>query len=500
MNNEILRMENIVKRFPGVLALDGVTFSVKKGEIHALVGENGAGKSTLMKILAGAIQPDEGKIFLHGKETKIPNTHFAKAVGISIIYQEFNLLPDLTVTQNIFLGQEKNKWGIFLNYREMIREATNLLGEINIYISPTDFIRNLSVAQQQQVEIAKALSTSAEIVIMDEPTASLGQNEVENLFKIIKRLKEKGVTVIYISHRLEEIFHIADSATILKDGKCMGTFPIDELDEEKMIRLMVGRDLSETFPPKNLEVGETMLEVKNLTLSPLFKDINFTINQKEIVGLFGLIGAGRTELAKAIFGAMPFHQGNIYLKGKPLRITSPKSAVVSGICYVPEDRKEEGLCLELSVEENVILPYLEKSDQGPILKNSVLRKKVSNLVDNLAIKTPSLQQKVKFLSGGNQQKVVLAKWLITEPHLIIFDEPTRGIDVGAKTEIYHLMRELANQGNAILMISSELPEIIGMSDRVLVMHEGKMVKEFKALEEVDEEKIMHYATGIFKSE
>jgi len=498
MEQEILRVEKITKKFPGVVALDQVSFSVKKGEVHALVGENGAGKSTLMKILAGALQPDEGTIYLKGQEVTIHHTQHARELGISIIYQEFNLLPDLSVAQNIFLGREKVGKGPLLNYRAMVQEAQELLHQLGAEISPYALVRELGVAQQQQVEIAKALSVNADVVIMDEPTASLGEHEVQKLFQIITSLKKRGVTVIYISHRLEEIFTIADSVTVLKDGKCMGTYPVRELDEMKLVKLMVGRTFSETFPPRSGERGEVVLEIKNLSLPPVLREINLTVHRGEIVGLFGLVGAGRTELAKTIFGVYPHYQGHIAVRGKMLKLNSCRRAIFHGISYVPEDRKEEGLCLELSVKENSVLPILDRFKQTLLLNDRAMETTVQRLVESLRIKTLSLRQRVKFLSGGNQQKVVLAKWLATEPQLIIFDEPTRGIDVGAKAEIYQIMRELANRGNGILMISSELPEILGLSDRIYVMYQGRVVREFTSPENVTEEEIMVYATGLSK--
>lgn len=498
MEQEILRVEGITKKFPGVVALDSVSFSVKKGEVHALVGENGAGKSTLMKILAGALQPDEGKIYLKKKEIVIHDTQEARNLGISIIYQEFNLLPDLSVAQNIFLGREKLGRGNFLNYRAMVQYARELLYQLGAEIPPYALVKELSVAQQQQVEIAKALSVNADVVIMDEPTASLGENEVRKLFQIISALKQRNVTVIYISHRLREVFTVADSVTVLKDGKCVGTYSIGDLDEMKLVKLMVGRTFSETFPSRGSTRGEAVLEVQDLSLPPVLKGINLVVHRGEIVGLFGLVGAGRTDLAKTIFGIYPHYQGNIIIRGKIIKINSCRRAILNGISYVPEDRKEEGLCLDLSVKENSALPILDKFKQIFFLNDRVMETNIKQLVENLHIKTLSLKQRVKFLSGGNQQKVVLTKWLLTEPQLIIFDEPTRGIDVGAKAEIYQIMRELANRGNGILMISSELPEVLGLSDRIYVMHQGRIVWEFTSLENLTEEEVMIHAAGLSK--
>ncbi len=499
MDVEILRMEKISKRFPGVIALDDVTFSVLKGEVHALVGENGAGKSTLMKILTGAYQEDEGTIILRGEKVSIPNTHYAQQLGLSIIYQELNLLPDLSVAQNIFLGREKLGKYRLLDYRSMLKETTHLLNQLGVDIAPNYLIRELRVAQQQMVEIAKALSFNADIVIMDEPTASLSDSEVIKLFEIIRSLKGKGVTIIYISHRLEEIFKIADRATVLKDGKSMGTYNVSELNQEKLVSLMVGRTLSETYPPKSSKVGELLFELKNITVPPILKSVNLQIRRGEVVGLFGLVGAGRSELAKTIFGVLIPTQGEIIMNGQSLKTLTPKKAISSGVGFVPEDRKIEGLCLGLSVKENCTLPISDKLKTGIFISKADEEHITQKYVTELKIKTPSFLQKVKFLSGGNQQKVVLAKWLANDPHFLIFDEPTRGIDVGAKAEIYQIIRELANKGNGILMISSELPEILGMSDRIYVMHDGTIVKEFFSSEAVAEEKIMYYATGTHKN-
>lgn len=493
---EILRMVSISKYFPGVKALDRVTFSVNRGEVHALVGENGAGKSTLMKILAGALQPDEGEIYLEGQRVSIPNPQSAWEKGISIIYQELNLLPDLNVVQNIFLGREPRKRFGTLDYAAMAREAESLLERVGIRVPLRALVKNLSVAEQQQVEIAKALSLNAKILVMDEPTASLSEAEVERLFTIIRDLKDRGVTVIYISHRLDEVFRIADRVTVLKDGKCVGTYSIEELDREKLVRLMVGRSFSETFPPKADKVGSVILEVRNLTVPGLLKDITFYVRSGEIVGFFGLVGSGRTDLAKTLFGLHPNYTGEILVKGKTVRVFSPQKAVAEGIGFVPEDRKVEGLCLGLSVKDNCLMAVLDEVKALFFLDRKKEITTVQSFVSDLRIKTPHFYQRVRNLSGGNQQKVVLAKWLATQPDFLIFDEPTRGIDVGAKAEIYHLMRNIAAQGKGILMISSELPEILGMSDRIYVMHEGTIVKEFTQGEAVSEEQVMYFAAGL----
>lgn len=494
---EVLRMVNISKHFPGVKALDRVTFVVNRGEVHALVGENGAGKSTLMKILAGALQPDEGEIYLEGKKVLIPTPQSAWEKGISIIYQELNLLPDLSVVQNIFLGREIRSRLRSLNYSAMVQEAEALLMRVGVDVPPQAMVRDLSVAQRQQVEIAKALSLSAKILVMDEPTASLSETEVEKLFGIIRDLKDRNVTIVYISHRLEEVFRIADRVTVLKDGKCVGTYPIGELDRDRLVKLMVGRSFSETFPEKAKEAGPVVVEVRNLSVPRIIRDVSFSVHAGEIVGFFGLVGSGRTDLAKALFGFYPHYSGEIVVKGKAVRVHSPQRAIAEGIGFAPEDRKSEGLCLGLSVKDNCIMAVLDDVRSALFLNRKRETELVQRFVTDLRIKTPHFRQRVRNLSGGNQQKVVLAKWLATQPDFLIFDEPTRGIDVGAKQEIYHLMRQLAHQGKAVLMISSELPEVIGMSDRIYVMHDGTVVKEFGWGEEVDEEKIMYFAAGLY---
>lgn len=497
MDKEVLRMMNISKSFPGVKALDGVTFSLREGEVHALVGENGAGKSTLMKILSGALQPDEGTIVLKGKKTYILSTHDAWEKGIGIIYQELNLVPELSVFYNIFLGREASKKSKILDIEKMRNEATLLLQRVGaVQVSPDALVGELSVAQQQIVEIAKALSLNASILIMDEPTASLSENEVHKLFEIIRDLKRNGVTIVYISHRLEEVFEIADRVTVLKDGKCMGTFNINELNKDKLISLMVGRSLSETFPPKSKKVGSPVIEVRNLRLGSVLKDISFHVGSGEIVGLFGLVGSGRTELAKALFGSYGSYEGEIFIRGKRVEIGSPRQAVQSGLGFAPEDRKGEGLCLGLSVFDNCLFLIMDNLRKGLFIDFRKAMELVQRFVDSLKIKTPHVRQSVRNLSGGNQQKVVLAKWLSVNPDFIIFDEPTRGIDVGAKSEIYHLMRDIADRGKGILMISSELPEIIGMSDRLYIMYGGRIVKEISDSAEMTEENIMYFAAGL----
>lgn len=493
----ILEMKNISKSFPGVQALRNASFYCRKGEVKALVGENGAGKSTLMKILAGVYQPDEGEMILKGKKVQFNNPRDAQKSGISIIYQEGSLLPYLGVAENIFLGREPRKKLTFIDSSALYREAEKLLNKLEIEIDLTAPVYNLSLAQQQMIEIAKALSLNAELIIMDEPSAALTTQELDRLFQIIHSLKNQGVTVIYISHRIEEIFHIADRVTVLKDGKVVSTTSIREIDEEILIRQMVGRDIEGRFPAKGGVEKKKGLSVVGLSCRGVLHDINLEVRKGEIVGLAGLVGSGRTELARAIFGVRCPDKGEIHLDGRKIKVKSPRDAINSGIGLVTEDRKKDGLILGLSVKKNITLPSLDRLTKMGLVSGKRERRWVKKIIQELDIRTPSMDQQVEYLSGGNQQKVSLAKWLVTESDVIIFDEPTRGIDVGAKFEIYNLILDLARRGKAILMISSELPEILGMSDRILVMREGKIVGELLP-QDATEEKIISLATGLIK--
>ena len=493
MSDKVVDMRQITKVFPGVVALDGVDFDCDRGEVHALVGENGAGKSTLVKILSGVYEPDGGEILLNGKQVRIPSPYAAQHLGISIIYQEINLLPDLSVAENVFLGREPRNFLGFLDTRSLEDQAQDVLHRLGVDIKPRTPLRRLTVAQQQMVEIAKALSLNAQIVIMDEPSATLGGQDLERLFEVITALKKQGVTVIYISHRLAEIFQVADRVTVFKDGRVVGTSPVAEIDRSTLVRMMIGRAFSETFPPRGGSPGEEALSIKNLTSGRALQDITLSVRRGEIVSLAGLTGSGRTELARAIFGARRIDQGEIRISGVPVKMKNPRDALKNNIGFLTEDRNEEGLVLGLSVQHNAALPSLKQRQRWGILNLSAEEKIVKEKVDELSIRTPSLGQGVEFLSGGNRQKVVLAKWLITNPELLIFDEPTRGIDVGAKSEIWHLMRELADQGKGILMISSELPEVIGMSDRIVVIHRGRVVGEIAGAQ-ATEEQVMMLAT------
>ena len=494
-NSMMLEMRNVCKAFPGVQALNDVTFSCQRGEVHALVGENGAGKSTLMKILSGAYQPDEGETFIDGEKVDVNNPHHAQELGISIIYQEFNLIPYLDIAQNIFVGREPLNSAGLVDYKYMYAKAAELLAQIGIDIDLKNWAVELTVAEQQIVEIAKAISIEAKIVIMDEPSSALSEEETKQLFKIILSLQEQGITVIYISHRIKEVFEIAERVTVLKDGEVVSTENISDIDDVSLVHMMVGRVLDTLYPEKGNGDHEPLLAVKDLNREGVFKNISLDVNRGEIVGLAGLVGAGRTEVARAIFGADPIDSGQIYLDGHLIKIKSPRDSVTNGMGLVPEDRRNHGLILCLSVRSNIVLSVLDKIKRF-IFTNMQKEKEVSNkLISQLDIKTPSSEVEVEYLSGGNQQKVVLSKWLAANPHFLIFDEPTRGIDVGAKAEIHRLMRELANNGTGILMISSELPEILGMSDRIFVMCEGEILAHYHA-DEATEENVMAAATGI----
>jgi ribose transport system ATP-binding protein len=493
-NDVILKMLNIRKIFPGVVALDDVHFELRKGEAHILLGENGAGKSTLMKILSGAYQKSEGRIILEGREVEIQNPKHAQQLGISIIYQEFNLISHLSAGENIFLGREPSLSAGVIHQKKIFEAAQKILDDLGVEIDAHQLVKDLGVAQQQMVEVAKALSLDAKILIMDEPTSALTEHEIKELFLTIRRLKEKGVSIIYISHRLEELFEIGDRVTVLRDGKHIGTHQIADITRDELIRMMVNRELKEQFPKQKTKLGEEVLRVEHLKRNGVLKDISFALHRGEVLGISGLLGSGRTELARAIFGVDQIDSGRIYVKGQLQKIKSPRSAINLGIGFLTEDRKTQGLILILSVKENISLPSVERFSKLGFMKVKEETRAANQYSRELRIKTPGLNQKVMYLSGGNQQKVVLSKWLCCEADIFIFDEPTRGIDVGSKVEIYHLMNRLTSEGVAIIMISSELLEILGMSDRILVMHEGRITGEFTA-EEATQEKILHAALG-----
>ncbi len=495
----ILRMEGISKAFPGVQALRDVYFEAEAGQVVALIGENGAGKSTLMKILSGVYRADSGRIFLQGREVNIQSPHHAQQLGIAIIYQEFNLTPNQSAAANIFITREPRQQGVgrFLNFvdrRRMEQEAQQLLDRFGARVPATALIRDLSVAQQQMVEVAKALAVDARIIVMDEPTSALGEEEVETLFEIIATLKAQGMAVVFITHRLEEVFRIADRVVVLRDGQRVGSMPIAEATTEKVIRLMVGRELADLFHKEAAEIGEPLLEVRGLSRRGVVHDVSFTLRRGEILGFAGLVGAGRTETARLIFGADRKDSGEILLNGRPVRINSPVDAVRAGIGFVPENRATQGLVLNLPVLENIVLPTLKEHAKMNWVNRRSLHQTAQEYVNKLNIRTPHLQQRIKFLSGGNQQKAVVAKWLAVQPQVLIMDEPTRGIDVGAKAEVHTLMSRLAQAGMGIIMISSELPEILGMSDRILVMTEGRVAAILDRAE-ASQELIMAYASG-----
>ncbi|EFD5421821.1 sugar ABC transporter ATP-binding protein [Escherichia coli] len=496
MSETFLQMKHITKRFPGVLALNDVQFTLRRGEVHALLGENGAGKSTLMKILSGVYQPDEGEIIFEDKPVSFSDPLSAQNVGITIIHQEFNLFPELTVEENIFIGREfckKNRWR--LDEKQQRQATIEILQKLNLAIKPDTLVADLTVAQQQMVEIAKAISVNARILIMDEPTAALTETEIESLFRVTRLLKEQGTGIVYISHCLEELALIADRATVMRDGQYISTVDYECVKISDLIAMMVGRDLGNIYPRREaLQQRIPVLEVNGLTRKGVLNDINFTLYRGEILGFAGLMGAGRTELARAIFGADSIDSGTLKLNGKETVIKDISDAIQQGISYLTEDRKKEGLALNLSVERNIMLGnYPEYSDRFGNIDSRRCQQTSEEQVKALRIKTPNLEQAALNLSGGNQQKIIIARWVCKDTDILIFDEPTRGIDVGAKLEIYELMNRLVAKGKSIIMISSELPEVLGMCDRILVMRSGRITGELSA-KEATQEKIMQYAT------
>lgn len=489
MSETFLQMKHITKRFPGVLALNDVQFTLRRGEVHALLGENGAGKSTLMKILSGVYQPDEGEIIFEDKPVSFSDPLSAQNVGITIIHQEFNLFPELTVEENIFIGREfckKNRWR--LDEKQQRQATIEILQKLNLAIKPDTLVADLTVAQQQMVEIAKAISVNARILIMDEPTAALTETEIESLFRVTRLLKEQGTGIVYISHRLEELALIADRATVMRDGQYISTVDYECVKISDLIAMMVGRDLGNIYPRREaLQQRIPVLEVNGLTRKGVLNDINFTLYRGEILGFAGLMGAGRTELARAIFGADSIDSGTLKLNGKETVIKDISDAIQQGISYLTEDRKKEGLALNLSVERNIMLGnYPEYSDRFGNIDSRRCQQTSEEQVKALRIKTPNLEQAALNLSGGNQQKIIIARWVCKDTDILIFDEPTRGIDVGAKLEIYELMNRLVAKGKSIIMISSELPEVLGMCDRILVMRSGRITGELSAKEATQE--------------
>ncbi|PKM93115.1 MAG: xylose ABC transporter ATP-binding protein [Firmicutes bacterium HGW-Firmicutes-1] len=503
MSDYILEMRNITKEFPGVKALDNVNFKVKKGEIHALIGENGAGKSTLMKILSGVYPfgTYSGDIVVNGQVQTFNSIKDSEQKGISIIYQELAMIKQMNVCENIFLGSEISKKGI-IDWEQSFVETKKVLKEVRLDINPNTKIINLGIGQQQLIEVAKAIAKKTELLILDEPTSALTEAETDNLLKLLKEFKEKGVTCIYISHKLNEIFKIADNITVLRDGQTVTTRATEELNEDKLITLMVGRELTQRFPRVEHSPSEVMMEIKNWTVydpeipnKKIIDNVSFSVRKGEILGISGLMGAGRTELFMSIFGCYGSNvSGEIWLDGVEIKKRNPRDIIKEGISYLSEDRKGNGLILMQSIKQNISIASLNSLSNMSVINESKEVKAVEKYIANLHVKTPSIEQKVENLSGGNQQKVVLGKWLMTEPKVLILDEPTRGIDVGAKYEIYNIMNNLIDQGVCVIMISSELPEVLGMSDRILVMNEGKITGEIP-WKEANQEKVIYYATG-----
>ena len=494
MQEVILRMQGIRKTFPGVVALDNVNLDVRSGTVHSLMGENGAGKSTLMKCLIGMYTPDEGTVELAGDIVRFKDTKDGLEHGISMIHQELSPVPEMMVAENIWLGREpRGRLGL-LSPAAMFRKTRELFDEWKIDIDPRTRMKDLTVSKQQMVEIAKAISYDAKIIIMDEPTSAIPEREVAHLHGMIKRLTDFGVAIIYITHKMDEVFRISDDITVFRDGKHVGSYPAKELDRDKLIKLMVGRELTDLFPKEEAEIGEVVLSVQGLNRGAVVKDVSFELHRGEILGLAGLMGAGRTEVLETIFGIEKADSGEIVLNGRALRIKQPSDAIRAGMALLTEDRKLNGIMGVLSVRDNITAAALPRYSPRGVLHVGEMRKDSEDQREKLRIKTPSLSQLIKNLSGGNQQKALISRWLLTVPDVLMIDEPTRGIDVGAKSEIHRLMSMLAQEGKAIIMVSSELPEVLGMSDRILVMHEGRISGELSR-EEANQESVMHLATG-----
>jgi len=493
MSEYVLELKNISKRFGSVEVLHRISFSLRAGEVHALLGENGAGKSTLVKVMTGVHQPDGGEIYLNGNQVHFSNARDSRIMGIAAIYQELSLFPDLDVAENIFVGRQPTTKDGRVDWRQIYKEAASLLTSLGVSLDLKKKARNLSKAQQQMVEIARAFSINARILIMDEPTSSLTLNEVADLFRVVRRLRDQGTAIVFISHRLEELFELADTVTVLRDGNYVDTRPMSEISRDELIRLMVGRSIANLYPTLNLQAGKTVLQVANLSHTGLFENISFELHRGEILGLAGLVGSGRTDVARAIFGVEPPTSGEILIDGQEVVITSPHQAIRLGLAYVPEDRQIHGLIPAMDIVSNISLPILEEYASLGWLRAEAERTAVFGASRQMEVRANNIWQKARELSGGNQQKVVLAKWLSTKPRILILDEPTRGIDVGTKVAVHALMSKLASEGLAILMISSELPEILGMSDRVIVLREGHITAHFTRAE-ATKEKILSAAT------
>jgi ABC-type sugar transport system ATPase subunit len=490
-----LQLQGIVKTFPGVRALDGVNFDVRPGEVHALLGENGAGKSTLMKVLAGMYQPNEGRILIGGQPVAIRNPIEAKAQGVVLIHQELSLVPQMSAAENIYLGELPRKSLGRVDWKTLFAKSNAILERLKCRFRAEVTVANLSIANQQMVEIARALTVDARVVVFDEPTASLTDAEKVVLFDIITDLKAQGVGIVYISHRMDEIFTLSDRITVLRDGQYRGTLDTVTTDEDEVTRLMIGRSLDLTRHEAPPEFGKTMLEVRNLSCAPLFRDISFSVRAGEVVGFYGLVGAGRTEIAETLFGLRSPSAGEIFVDGQPVQITNPRAAIALGISLVPENRKEQGLVLHMNCRDNMTLPQVQDLTSGPFISNGAEIAIFDQYRDRLAIKTPSWRQSAGVLSGGNQQKIVIGKWLSMQPRVLIVDEPTRGIDVGSKAEIHTLLRELAAQGYAVIVISSEMPEVLRVSDRIVAMYNGRIMREFD-ISEVTEDNLVQAISGI----
>lgn len=497
MEKNLLKVKDISKTFPGTKALDQVNLEIKKGEIHALAGENGAGKSTLMNIIFGDLPPDKngGKIFLEGNEISLDSPKEAQKVGIGFVHQELAVCEDVTVAENVFMDRFPKKRGGFIDYNSLYSQTMEILSLFNNEIKPDQLVSTLKVADQQIVEIAKALSLDCKLIIFDEPTSSLTKSEVKDLFKIINNLKEEGISVLFISHKMSEIFEICDRVTILKNGKYIDTLNVSQVTPNQVVNKMVGRKLNDMYPEKNRNISKKkLLEVKNFNRKNDFKNINFSLYEGEILGISGLVGAGRSEIARAICKIDSTDSGDVYLEEEKIDIDNYEQAIKNGLCYLTEDRKEEGLFLNLNLKENISAAKINKIEEHLLISNKQEKETASKFANDLNIVFSDLNQEVASLSGGNQQKVMLAKWLAVNPKVIFLDEPTRGIDVGAKSEIHNKLRELSNQGLGVIVISSELPEIIGLCDRVLIMYEGEITGELVE-DEITEDKIIEYSSG-----
>ncbi|WP_079084178.1 sugar ABC transporter ATP-binding protein [Streptomyces longwoodensis] len=488
----LLRIEGLRKTFPGVVALDGVDFDLRRGEVHVLLGENGAGKSTLIKMLSGAHRPDAGRILADGREVRIHGAQDAERLGIATIYQEFNLVPDLTVAENIFLGRQPRRFGM-IDRRRMEADAEVLLRRVGLTVSPRARVRELGIARLQMVEIAKALSLNARVLIMDEPTAVLTSEEVDKLFAIVRSLRADGVGIVFITHHLEEIAALGDRVTVIRDGRSVGQVPAST-PEDELVRLMVGRSIEQQYPRERPDRGPALLSVEGLTRDGVFHDVSFEVHAGEVVGIAGLVGAGRTEVVRAVFGADPYDRGTVRVGGRALRRHDVNAALAAGVGLVPEDRKGQGLVLDQTVEENLGLVTLRAATRAGLVDRKGQHEAAERIAHQLGVRMAGLGQQVRTLSGGNQQKVVIGKWLLADTRVLILDEPTRGIDVGAKVEIYQLVNRLTAAGAAVLMISSDLPEVLGMSDRVLVMAQGRIAGELSA-DEATQDSVMALAVG-----